>query len=83
MELILEIATPGNGNVYEFQADDSLTVGELKALAAEEIDLLERGRIALDPGRAMLFHTRTRRVPDEGLTLPGAGIRGGDRLLLL
>ena len=83
MELILEIATPGNGNVYEFQAEDSLTVGELKALAAEEIALLEKGSVALDPQRVLLFHPRSRGVPDEGLPLPQAGIRGGDRLLLL
>lgn len=83
MELILEIATPGNGNIYEFRADDSLTVGELKALAAEEIALLEKGSIALDPGQVYLFHPRTSRVPQEEDTLPGAGIRGGDRLLLL
>lgn len=83
MDLILEIETPGNGKVYEFKLDDSLTVGSVKTIAVEEIRRFENGSIGLDEATASLFHVRTQRIPAEALPLPDAQIRGGDRLLLL
>lgn len=83
MELIVEIETPGNGKVYEFRADETLTAGQLKALAAGEIAQFENGGVALDPGAVRLFHKRRRRVVEEGVPLAAAGIRSGDRLLML
>lgn len=81
--IYVDVYTPGNGNTYEFQLDDRLSVCDCTAQMIAEIRELENNSIPLEAGRTVLFHSASRLPLADGDTLRGANVRSGARLLLL
>lgn len=82
-KIFVDVQTPGNGKTYEFQLDSVMTVGQARAKIIDEITEVESGNITLKPEKVMLCNLNTRvRLPDED-TLKAAGVKSGQRLMLL
>ena len=82
-KIFVDVHTPGNGKIYEFQLDSTLTVGQLKTAIIEEISEMEKGNITLNPEKTILcnINSRVRLVDSENLRV--AGVKSGQSLLLL
>lgn len=82
-KIFVDVATPGNGKVYEFQLDNTMTVEQARMKMIEEIREFESGNISLDPDKVMLCNLNTRAMLPEAETLRQAGVKSGHRLLLV
>ena len=82
-KIYIDVSTPGNGKVYEFRLDNSMTVGQVKARMIEEITEFENGNITLDPEKIILCNQDTRTMLPESQTLRQSGVRSGHRLPLV
>jgi hypothetical protein len=81
-KICVEIFTPGNGKSYEFTMDSGVKIGELLERLPAQIEEFEAGNIAFD--KAMLLLCAEESGPlDPGQSLPEAGVKNGQRLILL
>jgi hypothetical protein len=81
--MLIEVLAPGNGKTYEFQLNGALPVERAKAMMAEAIMEAESGAIVLDAEQAVLGHFSRGQILPSGLSLLAAGVRSGDRLILV
>jgi hypothetical protein len=82
MKIFVDVKTPGNGKTYEFQLDNTMTVGQAKARMIEEIREMENGNITLDPAKAVVGNLSTEaRLADTAVM--AAVAKSGQSLLLL
>lgn len=81
-KVFVDVNTPGNGKIYEFQLDNAMTVGQAKVRMIEEITEIENGNITLNPEKVMLSNLNTGALLTDGDTLRTAGVKSGQRLLL-
>lgn len=82
-KMLVEVHTPGNGNIYEFRLDDNLTVFDVKIKMIEEISELENKGITLEEGKTLLLDYHTRCVLSENETVKSVGVKSGHRLILV
>ena len=82
-KIFIDVSTPGNGKVYEFQLDSTMTVGQVKARMIEEITEIESGNITLNADKVILCNLNTRMLLPEVVTLKQIGVKSGQRLLLV
>jgi hypothetical protein len=82
-KLLIDLVTPGNGKTYEFQLDGSMTVWQAKSGMIGEITELENGNITLNPEKTILCHPSAQALLCESDTLITAGVKSGQRLLLV
>lgn len=83
MKIFVDVKTPGNGKIYEFQLDSIMTVGQVKAKMIDEITEIENGNISLKPEKVILSNLNTGRSLSDSDTLAAAGVRSGQSLLLV
>jgi hypothetical protein len=83
MKIFVEVKTPGNGKIYEFQLESVMTVGRVKEMMIEEITDIESGNITLKPEKVILSDLDTECRLSDFDTVQGAGVKSGHRLLLL
>ncbi|MDO4799293.1 MAG: ubiquitin-like domain-containing protein [Bacillota bacterium] len=82
MKLYVDVRTPGNGKVYEFQLESAMTVGQAKQKMIEEILEIEQGNVVLKDS-AVLSNITSKSRLNDGDTLRAAGVRSGNTLILL
>ena len=83
MKIYVDVKTPGNGKTYEFQLDDTMAVGQVKAIMMDEITEIESGNITLNPEKVILSNINTCSRLSDADTLKEAGVRSGQSLLLV
>jgi len=83
MKILLEVTTPGNGKTYDFILDGAMTVGQVKQTMINEIIETENGNITLIPENTILGSLSGKTLLNDSETLEIAGVRSGQRLILL
>ena len=83
MKIQIEIKTPGNGKVYEFQVDPEMKVGSAKKKIIGEIRELEKESIYLDEENSMIFDGSKECILAEDLTMDEAEVMSGREYILL
>lgn len=81
--IFLEIFLPGNSKSYEFQLDDCLKVEECAQKIKDQIEAFEGMEITFDTSSVLLCNMASQQVLKKGMRLQAAGIKSGDKLLLL
>ena len=83
MKIFVDVKTPGNGKIYEFQLDNAMTVGQVKEKMIEEITEIENGNITLNPEKVILSNLNAQVILSDSDILTVAGVKSGHSLLLL
>jgi hypothetical protein len=81
-KVCIEIFTPGNGKSYEFTLDSGVKISELLERLPAQIEEFEAGNIAFDKTLLLLCAEESGPLNPED-SLPEAGVRNGQRLILL
>lgn len=83
MKIYVEVMTPGNGKIYEFQIDSTMTVVQVKERMIEEITESEKGNITLFPDKVILSNLSSQARLNNTDTIVAAGVRSGHSLMLV
>lgn len=83
-KILLEVDCPATSKKYDFWVSKQLKVGKAAEKILQEIRGYEKNELLFGTGEdTLLYQCRTRQVPPYQLTMEQAGIRSGDRLLVI
>jgi uncharacterized ubiquitin-like protein YukD len=83
MKINVEVNTPGNNKVYEFQISDNLLVSTVVSRLIDMISEHEEQGIAFNPDTVTLLNHSDEKVLDPNNTLYQENVKNGDVLMLL
>jgi len=81
-KIFIDVYTPGNGKIYEFQLNDNITVQEAKARMVEEILQIEESSMSFND-QTQLCDFNTNVILPDNTPLFVANVKSGNKLLLV
>ena len=82
-KLLVDVITPGNGQTYDFQLEDTLSCAQAMAKMIENITALEGDTLPLNPATALLCNRNLAKNLEGGQTLRAEGVKSGHTLILV
>lgn len=83
-KILIEVNCPATSKKYDFWVSKQLSVGKATDKIRQEIRGYEKNELLFGKKEdSLLYICRTMQVPFYQLTVEQAGIRSGDRLLLI
>lgn len=83
-KILLEVDCPATSKKYDFWVSKQLIVGKAVEKILQEIRGYEKNDLLFGTGEdTLLYLCRTRQTPSYQITMEQAGIRSGDRLVVI